>query len=868
MTAEVAAFKEADDNLSLHTPMMQQYMKIKAEHADTLLFYRMGDFYELFYNDALKAAKLLDITLTHRGKSNGTPIPMAGIPYHACEGYLAKLLQAGESIAICEQTGDVATSKGPVKREVVRIVTPGTISDESLLPQRQDNLIVAIFEHDKKFGIANLDITSGRFFIMQVDTQEALLAELERLQARELLVAESNLFANSIEFSITPKRRPDWEFDLDIAKRVLIKQFQTHDLAAFECNDCPLGLIAAGALMQYVKQTQKTTLPHIRSIQVERRDEALILDANTRRNLEIDINLQGGQSYTLCEVFDHTVTPMGSRLLKRWFNRPLRNLDIIKQRQATIEELLSTQTFSDIQTSLSPINDIERIVARIALKTARPRDLTQLRLCLSILPELQVKLKALSSTLIQSLVAKIGEHPSTFTLLKNAIIENPPVIIREGGVIAPGYDSELDELRNLSNNASQFLIDLEIQEKARTNLSTLKVGYNRVHGYYIELSKTQAEQAPANYIRRQTIKNSERFITPELKQFEEKVLTSKERALVREKALYDGILDHLLEQLTPLQLMAEGLAELDVLVNLAERAQTLKLVKPELSELSEISIKAGRHPVIEQVIQQGFIPNDTMLDKNKRMLLITGPNMGGKSTYMRQTALIVLLAFTGSFVPAHEARIGKIDRIFTRIGASDDLASGRSTFMVEMTETANILHHATENSLVLMDEVGRGTSTFDGLSLAWASAEYLAKQLKAFTLFATHYFELTQLEEQISSIRNVHLHAVEHQDHIVFLHEVKNGPASQSYGLQVAQLAGVPNQVIQCAKTHLKQLESQNLVQAKPIAIKPLEIVQADLFSMPSPHPAIEKLKQLNPDELSPKQALDLLYTLKKCAMD
>ncbi|MDO8953507.1 MAG: DNA mismatch repair protein MutS [Gammaproteobacteria bacterium] len=854
------AFVETD--LTIHTPMMQQFLKIKADYPDTLLFYRMGDFYELFFNDAVRAAKLLDITLTHRGKTNGNPIPMAGIPYHAAEGYLAKLLQAGESIAICEQTGDVATSKGPVKREVMRIVTPGTISDEGLLPQRQDNLLVSLFQHQNQIGLASLDITSGRFCIMQVETQEALLAELERLQARELLIAESDLLANKLEFSVPPKRRPDWEFDLDIAKRVLTAQFQTHDLAAFECDNAPIGLIAAGALLQYVKQTQKIALPHIRSIQVERRDEALILDASTRRNLEIETNLQGGQSHTLCEVFDHTSTPMGSRLLKRWFNRPLRDIAIISERQGAIEEILTKRHYAEFQAILSPINDIERIVARIALKTARPRDLTQLRLCLSLLPDLQNLLSIFASHLIKKLALSIAEHSELYALLQRAIIDNPPVIIREGGVIAPGYDAELDELRNLSDNASQYLIDLEIQEKARTNLSTLKVGYNRVHGYYIELSKTQAEQAPADYIRRQTIKNSERFITPELKRFEDKVLTSKDKALAREKGLYEALIDQLASQLAPLQLMAAGLAELDVLVNLAERAETLKLIKPTLNDGSEISIKGGRHPVVEQVIKQGFIPNDTILNEKERMLIITGPNMGGKSTYMRQTALIVLLAFTGSFVPAAEATIGKIDRIFTRIGASDDLASGRSTFMVEMTETANILHHATEHSLVLMDEVGRGTSTFDGLSLAWASAEYLAKQLKAFTLFATHYFELTQLEDQLPSTKNVHLHAVEHQDHIVFLHEVKAGPASQSYGLQVAQLAGVPSKVIQCAKAHLKQLESQNLVQAKPM--KPTMTQQVDLFSMSEPHPAIEHLTKLQPDELSPKQALEILYELKR----
>jgi DNA mismatch repair protein MutS len=838
-----------------HTPMMQQYLHIKAKYPSTLLFYRMGDFYELFYDDAHKAAKLLDITLTARGQSAGKPIPMAGVPYHAVENYLAKLVKRGESVAICEQIGDSALCKGPVKREVTRIITPGTITDEALLDERRDNLLVAVHNKDNIYGLASLDITSGRFHVMQVSGENALLGELERLKPAELLISEDSPISRLNNMSGIRRRLP-WEFEYDTAHSLLIQQFCTHDLIGFGCADLPVAVCAAGCLLQYVKETQRTALPHIHGLQVEYREDNVVLDAISQRNLEIVTNLQGSHENTLVSIYDHTATTMGSRLFKRWLIRPLRNHDLLRQRQQAIEEIIQNKIYSDLYSLLRNVGDIERIMARIALKSARPRDLMQLRNAFTILPLIQDRLKQINSNKINMLKHEINLFPELRELLTKAIVENPPVIIRDGGVIAEGYDHELDELNSISKNAGQFLVDLEIREKQRTGIPTLKVGYNRIHGYYIEISRAQAKLAPEEYIRRQTLKNGERFITPELKEFENKALSSKSRALAREKFLYEQLLEKLTQYLKPLQNCAASLAELDVLTNLAERTETLHLIKPEFSQALGIHIHEGRHPVIEQVMESPFIPNDIHLDDNKRMLIITGPNMGGKSTYMRQTALIVLLAYIGSFIPAKHAVIGPIDRIFTRIGAADELASGRSTFMVEMTETANILHNATENSLVLMDEIGRGTSTFDGLSLAWASAASLASDVKAFTLFATHYFELTLLSDHIPGIVNVHLDATEYEDGIVFLHKVNEGPANQSYGLQVAQLAGVPNHVIKQAKQKLYELENHAV-------IEPNNIQQPDLFVQQS-NPALEKLESIKPDELTPRQALEIIYQLKK----
>ncbi len=806
-----------------HTPMMQQYLSIKAEHPDMLLFYRMGDFYEMFFDDARRGAELLGITLTYRGESAGKKIPMAGVPYHAVENYLAKLIKQGESVAICEQIGDPNLSKGPVERKVMRIITPGTVTDEALLEEHSDNLLVAIGAQKNVYGLAILDLGSGAFSVLEVLDNAALQAELARLKPAEILAPENLLLPLFGKTAI--KKRPLWEFELSSAERLLCKQFGTQDLSSFECAHLKVALCAAGCVLQYLQHTQRAALPHIRSIKVEQPDDSICLDASTRRNLELIHNLSGGKDNTLASVIDKCKTAMGSRLLRRWIQRPLRDKTILQARQKSIAELLSH--YETVQSILKPIADVERVLARVALRSARPRDLVALRHALQQLPALQNELDSRgvypraggdgndgtghvipANAGIQALLKNLTAQPELTNLLQRAILEQPAVLIRDGGVIATGYDSELDELRNLQNDADTFLIKFEQEEKQRTGIANLKVGFNQVHGYYIELSRGQANNAPANYLRRQTLKNAERYITPELKRFEEKILSAQDRALAREKFLYEQLLDILLEHLNALQTIAASLAELDVLTNLSERAESLQLVVPQLVDTAMIDIKQGRHLVVEQMQREPFIPNDLNLSDQTRMLLITGPNMGGKSTYMRQTALIVLLAYIGSFVPAQRAVIGPIDRIFTRIGASDDIASGRSTFMVEMTETATILHYATEKSLVLIDEIGRGTSTFDGLAIAWATAQQLAKKIHSFTLFATHYFEMTQLADSIPVVNNVHFSATENaQGKIIFLHKVEPGPASKSYGIHVAELAGLPQEVLQAARLKLSELE-------------------------------------------------------------
>ncbi|HWT68433.1 MAG TPA: DNA mismatch repair protein MutS [Pseudomonas sp.] len=850
-------------DLSSHTPMMQQYWRLKNQHPDQLMFYRMGDFYEIFYEDAKKAAKLLDITLTARGQSAGQAIPMCGIPYHAAEGYLAKLVKLGESVVICEQVGDPATSKGPVERQVVRIITPGTVSDEALLDERRDNLIAAVLGDERLFGLAVLDITSGNFSVLEIKGWENLLAELERVNPVELLIPDDWPKDLPAEKRRGVRRRAPWDFERDSAFKSLCQQFSTQDLKGFGCETLTLAIGAAGCLLAYAKETQRTALPHLRSLRHERLDDTVVLDGASRRNLELDTNLAGGRDNTLQSVVDRCQTAMGSRLLTRWLNRPLRDLSVLLARQTSISCLLDGYRFEKLQPQLKEIGDIERILARIGLRNARPRDLARLRDALGALPELQVAMAELEAPHLQKLATTTSTYPELAALLEKAIIDNPPAVIRDGGVLKTGYDSELDELQSLSENAGQFLIDLEAREKARTGLSHLKVGYNRIHGYFIELPSKQAESAPADYIRRQTLKGAERFITPELKAFEDKALSAKSRALAREKMLYEALLEDLIAQLPPLQDTASALAELDVLSNLAERALNLDLNCPRFVSEPCMRINQGRHPVVEQVLTTPFVANDLNLDDNTRMLVITGPNMGGKSTYMRQTALIVLLAHIGSFVPAASCELSLVDRIFTRIGSSDDLAGGRSTFMVEMSETANILHNATERSLVLMDEVGRGTSTFDGLSLAWAAAERLA-HLRAYTLFATHYFELTVLPEAQPLVANVHLNATEHNERIVFLHHVLPGPASQSYGLAVAQLAGVPNEVILRAREHLSRLEDTALPHEapKPAKGKPAAPQQSDLFAS-LPHPVLDELARLDLDDMTPRRALEMLYTLK-----
>lgn len=836
------------ETLAQHTPMMQQYWQIKSQYPSVLVFYRLGDFYELFYDDAKKAAQLLNITLTSRGQSAGKPIPMAGIPYHSVDHYLARLINAGESIAICEQVGDPATSKGPVAREVVRILTPGTITDEHLLDAQKEPLLVAIAEQSDRFGISTLAIASGRFSILEVDNPMTLFSEIARLQPTEILISEtSQLHFNTVA---AIKKRPDWDFEFHTAKKILLEQFKTHSLDGFGIADYPLALSAAGCLLQYAHFTQRAALPHIHRLIVEKNNAAIFMDAATRRNLELITNLQGGKNATLISVLDHTVTAMGARLLRRIIAQPLTDHAEIQARLDKVTVFRQSETLHTIRESLHEIADIERILSRVALKSARPRDCAQLRNSLSVLP-------ALKNAIDDLLPSQLNTFDSLLVLLQKAIVENPPLIARDGGMIAAGYDAELDELRALENNSQDFLIALEQRERERTGLQTLKVGYNSIHGYYIELSRLQANQAPLDYTRRQTLKNTERFITPELKAYEDKILTAHSRALAREKALYDALLNTISDFILPLQQCAALIAEYDVLSNFAWIALKNNYCLPTFSDDPGIHIIGGRHPVVESVIDTHFIPNDTHFTAEKRMLIITGPNMGGKSTYMRQTALITLMAHIGSYVPAEKAAFGKIDRIFTRVGASDDLATGRSTFMVEMTETANILNNATENSLVLMDEVGRGTSTFDGLSLAWACALHLANHNKSFTLFATHYFELTQLPQECSMISNAHLDATLHHDDIVFLHKLKDGPANQSYGLQVAQRAGLPKNVIQEAKLKLQTLE-----QPTP-ASRPQQI---ELHFEEKTHPAIESLNNLDIDQLSPRDALLKLYEIKeKC---
>ena len=838
---------------------MQQYLRIKSQYPKTLLFYRMGDFYELFFDDARRAAELLDIALTARGRSGGEPIPMAGVPAHAVDAYLAKLLRQGEPAAICEQIGDPATSRGPVAREVTRIVTPGTVTDEALLDERRESLLVSVCARGRDFGIAALDLAAGRFICTEVAGEEALTSELERLQPAEMLASEESRLPNAVESHPALRRVPPWHFDEQTAARLLCDQFGTRDLSGFGLDSATPCVSAAGCLLQYAADTQRAALPHIRSIKLERRDDALVLDAVTQRNLEITQSMSGEPDRTLAAVVDRTATAMGSRLLRRWLTRPLRDHDTVRLRLQCVGALVDAAESTSLHRALRRVGDMERALARVALRSARPRDLAQLRHALGTLPSLQEQAGSIDAPLLQRLLRSSGPFPSLHERLERAIVEAPPVVLREGGVIAPGYDDELDELRGLGDDCGAYLRDLEARERQRTGVATLKVGYNRVHGYYIELGRSRADAAPADYVRRQTLKNTERYVTAELKTFEDRVLGARERALAREKHLYEALLSELGEHLGPLQDCAAALAELDTLLNLAERAQTLGYRSPELTETPGLLIEGGRHPVVERTLDGAFVPNDLTLSEDQRMWLITGPNMGGKSTFMRQSALIVVLAHIGSFVPAERAVIGPIDRVFTRIGAADDLAGGRSTFMVEMTEAANILHNATPRSLVLLDEIGRGTSTYDGLSLAWACAAHLCRAVGAFTLFATHYFELTALPEHFDRIANVHLDAVEHGRQIVFMHRVRPGPANRSYGLQVAALAGVPDEVIEGARAMLARLETGG---AAPAAASAGD--QYRLFETPQIDLARASLEALEPDEMTPKQALEALYRLQE----
>lgn len=862
-----------------HTPMMQQYLRIKADHPDTLLFYRMGDFYELFHDDAEKAARLLDITLTARGSSNGVPIRMAGIPFHSVDQYLAKLVKLGESVAICEQIGDPATSKGPVERKVVRIVTPGTLTDAALLPDKADTFLMAVHQQTlrrgvSKTGLAWLNLASGELRLMECEAAQ-LARELERIRPAELL------HTDGIELPAHPcarTRLPEWHFDQDAGARRLREQLGVASLDPFGCRPLGAALGAAGALLNYAASTQGQSLRHVQGVTVEHETEFVGLDTATRRNLELTETLRGGESPTLFSLLDTCATAMGSRLLRHWLHHPLRERAIPQARQQAIGALLA-QDLDTLRARLRRLADVERITARLALLSARPRDLSSLRDTLAALPDVQACVTPDDTApLLAQTLTELAVPRDCLDLLSRAIAPEPSTAVRDGGVIAHGYDAELDELRDISENCGQFLIDLEARERTRTGIANLRVEYNRVHGFYIEVTNGQADKVPDDYRRRQTLKNAERYITPELKAFEDKALSAQDRALAREKQLYEGLLQLLLPHIGELRRVAAALSRLDVLAALGERARTLDWSCPERVDENVIDIVQGRHPVVEgQLAAEStpFIANDCQLTEARKLLLITGPNMGGKSTFMRQTALIVLLACVGAYVPARRATVGPIDRIFTRIGAADDLAGGRSTFMVEMTEAAAILHNATPHSLVLMDEIGRGTSTFDGLALAWAIARHLLAHNRSHTLFATHYFELTQLPQEFPQAANVHLSAVEHGDGIVFLHAVQDGPASQSYGLQVAQLAGVPQPVIRAARKHLAWLEQQS-TDATPTP-------QLDLFAAPTVPAADddgddgfavapandalnEAMRDIDPDSMTPRQALDALYRLKALA--
>jgi DNA mismatch repair protein MutS len=847
------------DALAGHTAMMRQYLGLKAQYPDMLLFYRMGDFYELFYDDAERAARLLDITLTHRGASGGQPIKMAGVPWHSAEQYLAKLVKLGESVAICEQVGDVATAKGPVERAVTRIVTPGTLTDAALLDEKADNVLLALAVARGTAGLAWLNLASGDFRLSEVGVR-ALADELRRIAPAELLVADGA--APDLPGDLgAVTRLPAWQFDPDTARRLLGEHFGTAGLAGFGVEDLEVALGAAGALLAYARKTQAQALTHVVALLAERGDEYVRLDAATRRNLELTETLRGTPAPTLFSEIDACATGMGSRTLRHWLHHPLRDRAQLVERHAAVEALggeAGTGPHGAAHALLRRCADIERIAARIALRSARPRELAGLRDSLALLPELAAAVAGAQAPRLAALRSALAPPAAALDLLRRALAEEPAALVRDGGVIAPGHSPELDALRALQSNAGDFLVALEARERERTGIPNLRVEYNRVHGFYIEVTNAHADKVPDDYRRRQTLKNAERYVTPELKSFEDKALSAQERALALEKSLYDGLLDQLVPHTPPLQAVARAVAELDVLCAFAATAVARDWRRPRFVDESAIEIEGGRHPVVESQVEP-FIANDARLSPTRRLLLITGPNMGGKSTYMRQVALIVLLAHIGSFVPARAARIGPVDRIFTRIGAADDLAGGRSTFMVEMTESANILHNATEASLVLMDEVGRGTSTFDGLALAWAIARHLVERTRAYTLFATHYFELTGLAQDYREVANVHLDAVEHKDRIVFLHALEEGPASQSYGLQVAALAGVPGAVIRAARRYLQDLEHRSLQRDG----------HADLFAAPPApeperHPALDLLETVDPDVLTPRDALELLYKLKR----
>ena len=845
-------------DLSQHTPMMRQFLAIHEEYPNALLFYRMGDFYELFYDDAVRASSILGIALTSRGQSAGQKIPMCGVPVHALDQYLSRLVAAGQAVAICEQLSEPGKGKGPVDRGVVRVVTPGTLVQEEHLDQRQDNRLVAISGSLDHFGLASVELSSGRFTLQQGETAELLSGELARLNPAEMLIAEGSdwdSLLSSIQAVVVD--RPVWHFDTVSAEQVLCKQYGTSSLEGFGCSGQHQAVAAAGALLSYLQDTQKSALPHLQGLQLEQSDDTVLIDAATRNNLEIDASLSGQSKATLVGVLDRCVTNMGSRLLRRWLNRPIRDHGLLNDRYHAVAVISDGQGWVGLHDLLKQVGDLERILSRVALGSARPRDLAVLRDTLAQLPMLHELVDPLEAPLLRNIRQRVSEFPRLLAVLQSALEQELPVKLSDGGIIAKGYNVGLDELRSIGSDASQLLTDIETRERERTGVSTLKVGYNRVHGYYIEVSRARPGTLPDDYQRRQTLKSAERYVTPELKILEEKVLSAQERIQSLERELYAELLVLIIDQLTELQICASALAELDLLANFAERADSLDYVRPLLSDQPGIEIKDGRHPVVEQISRDIFIENSLTLAPDRRMMLITGPNMGGKSTFMRQSAVIVLMAYAGCYVPARSAIIGPIDRIFTRIGAADDLAGGRSTFMVEMTEAANILHNATANSLVLLDEIGRGTSTYDGLSLAWAIADHLLNQVRCWTLFATHYFELTSLAEELEGVENLHLDAVEHAGKIVFMRQVKPGSASESYGLQVAALAGVPAAVVDLARQRLKDFDRS----AQPLHLP--QQSQMSLFENPE-HPAVEALRQATLDDMTPREAHAMLYRLRQ----
>ncbi len=846
--------------------MMQQYLRIKADYPDTLLFYRMGDFYEMFHDDAERGAELLGITLTSRGKSTANPIKMAGVPFHSVNQYIQKLIKLSIPVAICEQIGDPTTSKGPVERKVVRVITPGTLTDENLLDARTENILMAVKKFNKGWSMAMLEVSSGRFSAREIPSSESIQSEIDRIQPAEILVGEStdqteNLSTNRLQ------EVPQWYFSYDRASELLKKQFGVVDLAVFECDQYPEATAVTGALLQYARDVYGAELPHIQSFRIEKPDEFVLLDSHSWRNLEIEATLSGDTKNSLLELFDRCSTTMGARQLRRWFRYPVRNRQEVERRHRIIAHLCEEGRSETSKVNLHKIGDIERIVSRVATRTARPTDLVRLKESLQSVPSLIELIAEGDCQEVIDLCNSMEALPDLTELLSRAIQDEPATMIRDGGVIQQGYDGQLDELIKLRDDSGHALSEMEIRERERTGIKNLRIHFNRVHGYYIEVPRLATEQIPAEYTRRQTTKNTERYITPELREFESQILSAKERSLAREKALYDELLDNLQQFVARIQTTAKTVAEIDVLCNFANRSKTLDLQRPKLVDEPGIAITAGRHLLVESMLSKPFVPNDTELNERNHLLLITGPNMGGKSTYMRQTAVIALLAYTGSYVPADSVTIGPIDRIFTRIGASDDLSAGSSTFMVEMTEMASILHSATQKSLVIVDEIGRGTSTFDGLALAWACAHSLLADVQALCMFSTHYFEITALAESLTGAKNVHLDAVKHGGEIIFLYEVKEGATNQSYGIQVARLAGIPSKVIAVASEKLAELSMSACKQAVQIDE---QLYQPSIFDSQAKliSPALDRLGEVQPDNISPREALEILYQLKQLHKD